>query len=188
MRISLRFKIIIAVLLVISFFGTLATVLVFNYTKSTLIEKEKNTLEVLSNQTGDKVDQIFNQSLMVVKSIAQEEFSKSALKDSADEDEFSEALVHLHHYNVNGMYSSLYIINNYGDTIISTDPSFVGKNYSFRNYFQDAINNKSSVDVAVGVTSNEMGYYFSHPITSQTGEIIGVAATPIISPVWEVIG
>ncbi|HEX5393993.1 MAG TPA: ATP-binding protein [Rhodocyclaceae bacterium] len=52
--------------------------------------------------------------------------------------------------------------------------SFVGDNYSFRPYFQDAVKGEQGHYFAVGTTRGEPGYYVSHPI--RDGErIIGVA-------------
>ena len=63
-----------------------------------------------------------------------------------------------------------------GLTLASTNPSFEGKNYGFREYFIKAISGEPALYMAVGVTSKQPGYYFSHPIReNENSPIIGVA-------------
>ncbi|MCA9364937.1 MAG: PAS domain-containing protein [Candidatus Moranbacteria bacterium] len=59
---------------------------------------------------------------------------------------------------------SLYLMDVDGVTLVSTDSSLVGQNYSFRGCFKDAIRGLSGMDVSIGVTSGELEYYFSHPV------------------------
>jgi len=80
----------------------------------------------------------------------------------------------LNNFNINKQYSALYILNLQGVALVSTDPTFTGNNYSFRPYFQKAINGVSNLYVAIGTTSNTQGYYFAQPIEQEDGQIIGV--------------
>lgn len=61
-----------------------------------------------------------------------------------------------------------YIMDRRGTTLASTNRdeprSFVGENYGFRPYFQRAINGETAVYMALGVTSEKRGAYYSHPI------------------------
>jgi C4-dicarboxylate-specific signal transduction histidine kinase len=60
--------------------------------------------------------------------------------------------------------------------IASTDKRFLNQDYSFRDYFKSAMTGNNFIDVALGVTTYEMGYYFSAPImASSSGEVSGVA-------------
>ncbi len=74
-----------------------------------------------------------------------------------------------------------YLMDRTGLTLASSNrnspKSFVGKNYSFRPYFKEAIAGRHAVYLAKGVTSRERGIYVSYPIFDVKGEnIIGVAA------------
>ena len=66
-----------------------------------------------------------------------------------------------------------------GLTIASSDrdrpDSFLGRSYAFRPYFQQAIQGSAGRYWALGVTSNELGYYASFPVRDHTGKIVGVA-------------
>ncbi len=74
--------------------------------------------------------------------------------------------------------SVCYLMNKKGDVIASSNRneknSFVGKNYNFRPYFQQAIKGQPTYYCALGITSHKRGYYASFPVYYQN-KIIGVA-------------
>jgi two-component system C4-dicarboxylate transport sensor histidine kinase DctB len=73
--------------------------------------------------------------------------------------------------------SDTYLMNRDGLTIAASnwafEKTFVGRNFNFRPYFQDAMQGRLGRFSALGTTSGERGYYFSHPIHAR-GEIAGV--------------
>jgi diguanylate cyclase (GGDEF)-like protein len=75
--------------------------------------------------------------------------------------------------------SVCYLLDNKGIAIASsnreTKQSFIGSDYSFRNYFRLAAKGVPAVQFALGVTSGERGYYASYPIFSEEGTTVGVA-------------
>jgi C4-dicarboxylate-specific signal transduction histidine kinase len=82
--------------------------------------------------------------------------------------------------------SAIYLIDISGQTLASsnwaTPRSFVGENYAFRPYFQDAIKNGLGRYYAVGATTGEPGYFLAHRIqnTSTDGaQTLGVVAVKI---------
>lgn len=73
--------------------------------------------------------------------------------------------------------SICYLMDSQGTTIADSrnrDNSIVGNSYAFRPYFQEAAQGKSSVHLALGVTTKKRGIYFSNPIYSGN-RILGVA-------------
>ena len=73
-----------------------------------------------------------------------------------------------------------YLMDATGKTLASSNrdmpQSFVGKNYAFRPYFQEAILGRAAVYMAIGVTSNKRGIYFSYPVmTENTTRPLGIA-------------
>ena len=64
--------------------------------------------------------------------------------------------------------SEIYLMDKDGLTIAASNwqdnGGFVGNNYGFRPYFQQAINGQSGQFYAVGIRSNIRGYYFSEPV------------------------
>jgi len=61
-----------------------------------------------------------------------------------------------------------YLMNYKGDTVASSNrnapDSFVGKNFEFRPYFQEAFHKAPATYLALGVTSGKRGVYYSYPI------------------------
>lgn len=78
--------------------------------------------------------------------------------------------------------SDTYLMNNRGDTVAasnwSSERSFVGRNFSFRPYFQSAMLGERGQYFALGTTSGKRGYFFAYPIMHR-GEILGVTVVKI---------
>ena len=78
--------------------------------------------------------------------------------------------------------SDIYVMNREGLTIVASnwdmDKTFVGKNFSFRPYFTEAITGGSGRYFALGSTSKKRGYYYSYPV-KQNDEIIGVLVVKV---------
>ncbi|GAG22501.1 unnamed protein product, partial [marine sediment metagenome] len=75
-----------------------------------------------------------------------------------------------------------YLMDRAGVTVASSNrdspKSFVGKDYSFRPYFQKALEGEPAVYLAKGVTSGERGFYVSFPVVRAAdpgGFVLGVA-------------
>ncbi|MCP3689887.1 MAG: sensor histidine kinase [Gammaproteobacteria bacterium] len=64
--------------------------------------------------------------------------------------------------------SDVYLMNSNGLTVAASnwymERSFVGKNFSFRPYFKNAIQGEPGQYFALGTTSHQRGYYFSYPV------------------------
>jgi len=63
----------------------------------------------------------------------------------------------------------IYVMDLNGDTLAASNwrarDSFVGKNYRFRPYFQQALSNRAGRYIAKGVTSGKIGYYLARAVT-----------------------
>lgn len=57
--------------------------------------------------------------------------------------------------------------------------SFVGQNFSYRPYFQDALGKGFGRFFGVGTTSGVRGYYFAAPAFGADGQVLGVVAVKI---------
>ena len=68
-----------------------------------------------------------------------------------------------------------YLMDHAGTTVASSNrnapDSFVGKNFAFRPYFQQAIHSAPSTYLALGTTSNKRGVYFSFPVFEKGEDI-----------------
>src|SRR5690606_32656920 len=74
--------------------------------------------------------------------------------------------------------SVLYLIDLNGETLAASNwnewSSFVGSNYGFRPYFQDALAEDTGRYFAVGVTTGIPGYFLSSSVKNAAGETLGV--------------
>jgi len=77
----------------------------------------------------------------------------------------------LDHFNKTLDTEVCYLMTRTGDTIASSNrnaaDSFVGKNFDFRPYFQQAIHGTPATYLALGTTSGRRGAYYSHPIPGE---------------------
>jgi two-component system, NtrC family, C4-dicarboxylate transport sensor histidine kinase DctB len=73
--------------------------------------------------------------------------------------------------------SDTYLMDDRGMTLAASNwqekPTFVGRNFSFRPYFIEAMQGKQGHYFALGTTSGKRGYYFAYPLI-YAAEVIGV--------------
>jgi len=73
----------------------------------------------------------------------------------------------------------VWLLNAAGDCVaasnVDTEASFVGGNYAFRTYFQQARAGQPGQQYAVGATSRVPGLYYAYPVFAQ-GRVVGVVA------------
>lgn len=78
--------------------------------------------------------------------------------------------------------SDTYLMDTKGTTLAASnwqkEHTFVGRNFSFRPYFRDAIKGHPGRYFALGTTSNKRGYFFSYPVEYR-GNILGVIVVKI---------
>ncbi len=78
--------------------------------------------------------------------------------------------------------SDIYLMTPTGTTVAASnwnlEQTFIGKNFSFRPYFQEAMQGKLGRYYALGTTSKARGYYFSRPVYDNNS-VIGVVTTKI---------
>ena len=88
--------------------------------------------------------------------------------------------------------SDIYLMDITGKTIAAsnyqTDYSFIGKNFSFRPYFKEAMKGKHGRYYAMGTTSSKRGYYFSYPIKNKeriTGVVVVKIDIELVEENWD---
>ena len=92
---------------------------------------------------------------------------QSALLGSSPDDLYQADVV-LDRFNSTLDADVCYLMDREGTTIASSnrrdEDSFVGQNFAFRPYYQQAIRGVGGVYLAVGTTSNKRGVYHSYPV------------------------
>jgi len=78
--------------------------------------------------------------------------------------------------------SDIYLIDKSGLTLAASnwqsERTFINMDFSFRPYFQQAMQGDLARYYAVGLSSNKRGYYFAYPVTNKA-EVVGVIAVKI---------
>lgn len=171
---SLRLKVVSVSAVIILFFGTLAISFVFFRGLSAITDQSKEDIKDLIEIQSTQVDMVFDFVEETVENIATSDDIVAYVERGALESENAFIVNELELHDHSGMFSAIYIMDPSGLTVVSTDPTFTGKNYGFREYFKKSISGEPFVYVARGVTSKKVGYYFSHPIRSADHEIIAV--------------
>ena len=67
-----------------------------------------------------------------------------------------------------------------GITRLSSDPSLLGRNFSFRQYFREAITGRPFVTgIVVGAAAGAAGVFFSEPVRGPGGKVLGAVVLRI---------
>ncbi|VXD04653.1 Two-component system, NtrC family, C4-dicarboxylate transport sensor histidine kinase DctB [Pseudomonas sp. 8Z] len=102
-----------------------------------------------------------------------------ALLRTPDDQSLRQALnLRLERLNAAAGSTVLYLLDTQGEALVASNwrdwSSFVGNNYAFRPYFQDALRNEGARYFAVGVTTGIPGYFLSHVVRDDDGRLLGV--------------
>lgn len=118
--------------------------------------------------------------------IAQHPAISNLLAASADQEPLLQAAhAYLSSVNTASNAAVSYVLDTDGDTIAASNwqenESFVGRNYGFRPYFQNALAGDEGRFFAIGVTTGRAGYFTSRPVFSQISpnQIIGVVVVKV---------
>jgi adenylate cyclase len=138
-------------------------------------QSESKKLEQLAFSTGERIDQIVNDTQHTISYLG-----------------WSEDVIHLVtapteeiHLRVEDRMSRLITANSdielfmtldaAGTVLASSKPKYVGRNLNFRDYYKKAIGGQDYVsDIEVGTESNQPGMYFSAPVRSALGRVAGI--------------
>lgn len=174
---KLRNKILLATLSIIVFFGVLTTGAVYYVSRTQLVETQRKALHNATDNFAAELSQVLIFSQGLAEKLAQQQAVVdylSGIKKVEETVNQNSLLSLFQSYNIAERYASIYLMDRSGQTLLSTDETFTGNNYATRKYFQQALSGSPGFQVAIGRTSGELGYYFSAPVNSDKGEILGV--------------
>ncbi|HJV54033.1 MAG TPA: diguanylate cyclase [Noviherbaspirillum sp.] len=105
-----------------------------------------------------------------------------ALQHKDDRQRLRQANLYLEQINSIAKSAVVYVLDAKGQVVAASNwrkaTSFVGQNYAFRPYFQDALREGSGRFYGVGVTSRTPGFYLSQAVRGDAG-VLGVAAVKV---------
>lgn len=176
---SLKNKIAFIVLLLIVAMGAASSYYVARYTKTALISQKKEDLEMSTIQIANEISHLFDDANKLVSAVANNHRVVTYLEDASFRPQDQEMLELLSALNPSGQYAAVYLMTASGTTLVSTDERFVGNNYGFRRYFTNAVAGQTGVEMAIGATTKEPGYFFASRILSEDGRLLGVIAAKL---------
>jgi PAS domain S-box-containing protein len=98
--------------------------------------------------------------------------------DGTEPSSLDQLNVLLDHFNITLEADVCYLMDADGNTVASSNrmsaDSFVGKNFSFRPYFIEAMQGRSSTYMALGTTSGKRGVYHSYLVYGSANDPVGV--------------
>jgi PAS domain S-box-containing protein len=178
---KIKFKIILVVAFLILLVGSI--IMYFSYVISdrNLTATTNNNAQKITLVRSREIQHTFQSIQKIAESIAgnSDVVAYLSKKERSPSDNLHILSDHLKVYSLSDMFSAIYLMDGKGITQVSTDPTFIGNDYSFRDYFVNAISGKSYVEFSTGVTSKAEGYYFSAPVKSGN-KIIGVSVVKLI--------
>lgn len=158
-----------------------------------LAKSEYYKLEVIAVSNASRLDQLIFDNRLIINQIARSNdvvnyLATSYTKRTKLSPKVQNNLDVILHSSSD--YDAVFIMDEKGICRVSTDPTFVGQNYSFRDYFKEAIQGEGAapVDLLIGATSGRPGLFFAHPIRTDAGKVLGVAVLKIKgSDFWKVV-
>ena len=115
----------------------------------------------------NQISSFLSDNLKSVRTLA----GMSEMKDlllSGSRADAARANAMLDHFQTSLEVDVCYLMDRKGLTLASSNrnspDSFVGQNFSFRPYFQEAIGGRPAKYLALGATSGKRGAYYSHPV------------------------
>jgi C4-dicarboxylate-specific signal transduction histidine kinase len=171
----MNLRVIIIVLALLSLFSTsIGGYLYYSSLKNAELEESFFIADEQLKDIANHVDFYLAEHQRSVQALGGLKEIQNALVDQ-DGDSLAAANVILDHFQKSLEVSVCYLMDSRGRTIASSNrsapDSFLGKNYSFRPYFQQSMNGITSVYMALGITSKKRGAYFGYPVYGHSSDI-----------------
>lgn len=149
----------------------------YSVSYSAQVRLQESSQNYLTRLTG-ALDSVLARHSYLPVLLAQEPFIQDYLQKKPDAISTEQLNMYLERINKIAGTLDIYLMLPNGDTIAASnwakEQSFIGKNFAFRPYFQQAIQGGLGRYYAVGTTSNERGYYFAALVSDEEGHSLGV--------------
>jgi signal transduction histidine kinase len=168
-----KLRVILIVLSLLSFLSvSVAGYLYFSSLYASAFKEEEKEIALQAERTRNNLTAFLSENQKTVKALAGlGEIGRALLRPGGETlaganallDKFREAL----------KADVCYLMDNRGRTVASSNrndaDSFVGRNFSFRPYWREAMRGVPATYMALGVASHVRGVYSSHPVSGGAG-------------------
>jgi PAS domain S-box-containing protein len=155
------------------------SVVIFWYLDTKLVNQKIDEISKLGVEQAHESTKILEADQLFAKMLGTRTRVKEFLLDRSEARRTELLGIFNDYIKEDSKYLAIYLLDTNGVGVLSTDERFVGQDYSFRDYFQRAKDGIPNVDVLMGKTSNQFGYYFAHPVVDDGGIVIGVLVVKI---------
>lgn len=174
---------VVAVILAVSLAPMLLTAY-YNTTSSleALRDIELRSQRQIAGNVAGRIGQLLNDTRRTVAYIAAEPILSEAVEKKKDVN-YKQVLGRLQKYvAVNPDVDLVIVMDETGTAVVSTEPTTLGGNYKFREYFAQAIKGRPYMTgITIGSVLAQAGVYISHPITNREGVIVGIVVVRVTS-------
>lgn len=145
-----------------------------------LRENELRNIKQVSGNIAGRIAQLLTDSRRFAAYIAGED-SLIKLVENATPSRKEKATAAMQHLiGSNPDIDLVIVMNRNGDALMSTEPSVIGKNFKFREYFLSAIQGRPfTTSIIVGSTLGGSGVYIANPVKSRAGLVSGIVVLRI---------
>ncbi|MBI5419562.1 MAG: PAS domain-containing protein [Deltaproteobacteria bacterium] len=169
----MKLRIILVVLSLLSFLSVSAAgYIYYSSLNESAIKEAEREIALQAERTRNSLSTFLSENQKTVKALAGMKELAQAL-GSPDRSSLEKANSVLDHFRDALKADVCYLMDRDGTTLASSNrnavDSFVGRNFSFRPYWQQAIRGAPSTYMALGVASNIRGVYSSHPVYREAG-------------------
>ncbi len=172
---------VVAVILAVSLAPMLLTAY-YNTSSSleALRDIELRSQRQIAGNVAGRIGQLLNDTRRTVAYIAAEPILVEALEQKKD-DTYKKALGRVQRYvAVNPDVDLVIIMDQIGTAVVSTEPTTLGGNYKFREYFAQAVKGRPYMTgIIVGSVLAQAGVYISHPIANREGVVVGIVVVRV---------
>ena len=147
---------------------------------TSMSRSEIRNLEQLSTATANRVDQMINDMRFLTRFLSTEKDIISLIRDDGASAAASVQGKLQRLLTADNKLELLLIMDNKGNVLSAPAEKFMGRNYAYREYFQEAVQGRVYVsDIVIGDVTSQPGLFFSSPVVGESGQINGVVVVKI---------
>ncbi len=178
-KIPLITKIIIIVVILVGLLGIITGYILSKNAGDVLYKTEEERLSTLLSEQTHEIVIILKSADELIQKVSELPEVVSYLENPTNTSQRNRIVDDFKAFSLGQEVLNMYLIDTKGKTVLSIDPLFQDKDYSFRDYFKEAMASKSGAYWAIGVSTRTPGFYFSKPVLGTNNTVVGVAVLKI---------
>lgn len=173
---SIKNKIDIFVFSVTIIAGILTVIIVFVFLNNFLVAQGKTSLETIAIEQSYEVLRVLEDPQKITAEIAnQDEVLRYLMNENEEDSQNGDIANILDYFNINDDYSLISLVSNNGKVLTTTNEITKEIDYSGYLFYEEALKGRIYSGFSnEQVAGSDCCYYFSRPVFSDNGELIGI--------------